>query len=129
MTVADTRGPIDASALAAITAYITPKLSALDGFVARQAVKRTIELSGSVLVTPSTLVSVQEAAEKAWTAYLGSLPIGSRVERAPLVQILMDAGAVDVSSLLLDGEDFEVILAPGEVASTASLTTSLEWIF
>lgn len=129
MTVADTRGPIDLSALAAITAYITPKISALDGFVARQAVKRTIVLSGSVLVTPNTLVSVQEAAEKAWTAYLGSLPIGSRVERASLVQVLMDAGAVDVSSLLLDGEDLEVILAPGEVPSTAALKDALEWIF
>jgi hypothetical protein len=130
MYVADSRGPMDPSALAQITAYITPKLSVLDGFIARQAVARKIAVSGSVLVTPDTLVAAQQAAEKAWTSYLGSVPIGGRVELARLEQILMDAGAVDVNGLEINGIDFDTYLRPGEVpVATASLIDSLDWLF
>lgn len=132
MAVADSRGPIDTSALAAITAYIVPRLSVLDGFVARQARARKLQISGSVLVAPESMVAVQQAAEKAWTAYLGTVALGGVVYIDALVQVLMDAGAVDVgtaSPLLLERDIVDVYLRPGEVPQKAApLIDSLEWI-
>jgi hypothetical protein len=133
MYVADSLGPIDPSALAQITAYVVPRLSVLDGFVARQAVKKPITISGSVLVTPTNLVSVQQAAERAWTAYLGNVPLGDVVRISKLVEILMDAGAVDVGNpepIFMNHEDFDAFLNPGEVpVKDAPLIDSLTWMY
>ncbi len=131
MWVADSVGPLDAIGLAKINAYVGPKLSILDGFLASGAAALPITATGNVLVTGPTLASVQQAAERGWLAYLGSIPIGGIVEISKLEQILMDAGAVDVATielLRLNGDVVNVELAQGQVPTeAATLIASLEW--
>jgi hypothetical protein len=133
MRTADSSGPLDPSGLDKINAYIGPKMGLLDSFLALPAVVAAIVPFGSVLVTPSSVVAVQQAAEKGWAAYLGQIPLGGIVEIAVFEQILMDAGAIDVGTdLALSLNEFpdNVHLAPGEVpVSSGSLTSLIEWVF
>lgn len=133
MYVADARGPLDTTGLAKITAFITPKMGPLDSFVASPASALPIAVSGSVLVTPTTLASVQQAAEEAWSRYLSEIPLGAPVEIARLIQALMDAGAVDVSpttDLEINGVPTNVQLAHGQVpVEVGTLAGSLEWVY
>jgi hypothetical protein len=69
---------------------------------------------------------VQAAAQLAWTAYADSTDIGGTVRRAQLERILIDAGAIDVTKLLLNGNG-NVVLGANQVAVAASLA-SLTWV-
>lgn len=130
MWVADSKGPIDPKSLAIINAYIQPKMSVLDSFLASGAVPAPITALGTVLVTPATLVSVQQAAEKGWAAYLGSLPLGGVVELSKLTQVVMDAGALNITGTFLNGFAENFALAPGQVPTeAATLISSLVWSF
>ncbi len=85
---------------------------------------------GKVTVDKSQLVAVQQAADDAWSAYLAGVEIGGLIVYPELIQAIMDAGAVDVTGLQINGGTADIQLAPGYVAVVAegvSLTSALAW--
>jgi hypothetical protein len=89
-------------------------------------VTATNDVGGQVTVPAAKLADVQAAAQLAWTAYADSTDIGGTVRRAQLERILIDAGAIDVTKLLLNGNG-NVVLGANQVAVAASLA-SLTWV-
>lgn len=135
LTVADTHGPLDAVGVARITAYIAPKLRGLlDGVLVEPARSHPFGASGFVLVDPTRVGEVQAAAQALFTKYVGELEIGAPVKIAFIEDLLMDAGAVDVTDLQLsdaDGSDVvNIDLAANEVAVPEGTVANLfTWIF
>jgi hypothetical protein len=146
VTIATAQGPASPEAVIAVQDYITPRLLGYKGVPApTSAVGRSPEEQISVTsatptqITPAGIVevprakvtAVQAASETAWLAYLRSVPIGGTVYVAELVQVVMDAGAVNFESYGLNGTlGANVSLATSHVAVPASgktLANSLIW--
>ncbi len=133
LIAADSHGPLDQAALNAIVSYILRRLSPLDSFDASAADKLLVTAGGSVIVDAREIVTVQEAAQKAWTAYLGQVPIGGIVRIFDLEGILMEAGAIDCNvgfdELRLNDDPSNLILPPKSIpVEASSLTKSLAWV-
>jgi hypothetical protein len=130
--VADSHGPIDPINAAAIETYIASKLrNLLSSVRVRPATALIVTTAGIVTAPANSLATVQQAAQEAWTLYLGAIPLGGKVVVAELEQALMDAGAtdVDLSTLLINGSAVNLQLGPGvvPVPDSVPLATSLEW--
>jgi hypothetical protein len=82
--------------------------------------------NGIVKVPVAKLAQIEAAANLAWSAYVNSTDIGGVVRVAKLIEILMDAGAIEVLGLLLNGGG-NVVLAVNAVAVAADLA-SLTWV-
>lgn len=83
--------------------------------------------AGQVTVPEAQLANIQAAANLVWSAYVDSTDIGGTVRLAKLTEILMDAGAIDVTGLELNGFAANVVLASNHVAIAADLS-SLTWV-
>jgi hypothetical protein len=103
----------------------------------RGARNRPVLAAGTVAVRSAALVAIRATAQRAWLTYLAGLPVGgdSRtgfpgvVRLADLEQALMDAGAIDVSGLQLNGAAANLPLEFDEVSTVgAPLASSLTWI-
>lgn len=135
LTIADSQGPIDPFGVARVTAYIAPKLGCvLDGVLVKSATAHTFGLTGYVLVDPSKADDVQEEAHQLFSLYTGRVAIGGVVRYSEVLDLLMDAGAIDVTGLnLVDGDGSgptNIQLGTGEVAvAVDSLANMLQWIF
>jgi hypothetical protein len=99
---------------------------------------RNVEVAaaGTVVVPAGSLAAVQRAADRTWATYLAELPIGGDrstgypgvVRLAELSQALMDAGAVDVSGLTVNGAAVNLVLAGDEAPVVAApLALGLSW--
>lgn len=123
--------------IAAIQAYV----DARDGIVDRANVAAASALpisvgnsiGGGARVRSGQMAAVQAAAQEAWDAYLALLPIGGDIEGmarlAKLEEAIMDAGAIDVMGLQLQGSASNVALAYNQVAVAAnSLVAGIDWI-
>lgn len=134
MVAADAHGPLDPVSLNAIVSYITPRISALDGFSASKAATVSVIATGTVLAPATSLVAVQEAAGIAWAEFLGSVPIGGTVRLFDLIAILEDAGAIDSgndvgNALAFTGYAGDIILPSNAIPTLGqSLLDSLDWI-
>lgn len=91
------------------------------------AVTATNDVGGQVTVATEKRDDVEAAANVAWRLYGDSTDIGGVVRLAKLEQILIDAGAIDVTKLQLNGVAANVVLGTNEVAVVADLA-SLTWV-
>jgi hypothetical protein len=138
VTVADSHGAVDQVAIDAIESFVKPKLGVGEDMTVRSAVNASILTSGNVRVPRSTsgigLQAIQERAQDDWVAYLASVEIGGIVRLAKLVEIVMDAGAIDVGDVTparLNAAAENVQVAAGAVPVSgdfAGLAVSLVWM-
>jgi uncharacterized phage protein gp47/JayE len=126
--VAAVNGGVDAQSAAAIAAYIAPKLGdVLSSVTVGSAVNFTVPTAGTITVSGPARTSVQQAAQNAWAAYLGTVDIGGVVILADLEQVIMDAGAIDVQGLMLNGVSGNWALDRDQVPVAGTLATQLVW--
>lgn len=120
VTLADSHGSVDQTALDVVEAYVKPRLNVGEGMGAQTPDDLFVFARGVVKV-PSTvsaldLEGIQAAADEAWRKYVSSTDIGvSDVKLSRLNQVLIDAGAVDTSGLVLNagGVDWPINVEVG----------------
>jgi uncharacterized phage protein gp47/JayE len=137
VTIATSSGSPSAATVLAIQDYITRRVSFVDRVFVRAARNREIATAGTVYVPSALVAQAQASAEAAWRDHLASLPIGGDrsmgypgvVRSAELIQVVMDAGAIDFSGLLINGTSGNVALAEDEAPVPAgTLAADLTWI-
>jgi hypothetical protein len=134
MIAADSHGPLDPAGLAAIVAYVIARLTVIESFSAAPATKASITATGTVLVGPTVLAAVQDAAQIAWSEFLGNVPIGGTVKLFDLVGILQTAGATDSGAgigqpLAFNGVTADLMMGPTDIpVAAAAIVDSLTWI-
>lgn len=151
VTIASSVGPASPQAQIAVEDYIGPRLLGYQGVpspggvllspaetvIVASATAFNVLAAGPVRVPKAILATAQVAADVAWIAYLADLPLGGQsgsvVELAKLGEILADAGAIDVPSVLanltVNGVSGDAVIPAGSVAvPTGSLLTSIAWI-
>jgi hypothetical protein len=147
-TIASATGPASPLATLAVQDYIGTRLRGFQGIPGpplslgnspaehvqcNSASARQITQSGLVTVAKTKLSAVQVEADRLWALYLGSVPIGGLVRQTELVQAIMDAGASDVTDILIGLPMLphnNVQLAFNEVAVAATgvtLASSMTW--
>lgn len=122
--VATASGTPGGGVLAGLQAYINARTSITEKGEVIAAVNEPITLDGAVTVPLDQLEAAQDAADAAWAAYIRDLAIGGDtktgspgvVRLAELQQALMDAGAIDVTGLMLNGVAANKTLANDQVA-------------
>lgn len=82
---------------------------------------------GQVTVAREKRADVEAAANVIWSATVDGTDISGEVRLAKLEQVLIDAGAIDVTKLLLNGVAANVVLGTNQVAVAADLS-SLNWV-
>ena len=142
-------GPASPAAVIAVQDYITARLRGYKSITGKtpSAVNLPTELvqASAAIAFPVTVVStptavvtvpraklaaVQQQADANWDAYLAGLEIGGLVVFPELYQAIMDAGALDVTGLQINGGTVDIQLASNQVAVPATgvtLTNSLAW--
>jgi hypothetical protein len=128
VVVADGHGAADQVVINSIVEYIAPRLGDLSSINATPAGETTVTPAGTVVVTKATKADVQRAAQAAWVRYNGAIDLGGTVRQASLEQLLMDAGASDVSDISLNGGG-NLQLAPGYVPLPESLIPNMTWVY
>lgn len=128
-------GPIVSS----LQAYVNARDGVTDTAFVTAASNLNITPSGSVTVHQEDLAAAQAAADEAWRLYVDDLPIGGDtstgfpgvVRLSELVQVLMDAGAIDYNGLMLNGAPTNRALNVDEVATIAAgsePSSALTWV-
>ena len=128
-------GPI----VSALQTYLNARDGITDTALVTAAANVNITPSGSVTVKLAKLVAAQAAADEAWRLYIADLPIGGDlstgspgvVRLSELVQVLMDAGAIDYSGLQLNGFAINRALNTNEVAvipAGSEPSAALTWV-
>lgn len=142
-------GPASPAAVIAVQDYITARLRGYKdipgppptvGNLPTELVQASAALAfpvtvlstprATVTVSRSQLAAIQQKADANWDAYLTGLEIGALVVFPELYQAIMDAGALDVTGLQLNGGTVDIQLASNQVAVAAAgvtLTNSLAW--
>jgi hypothetical protein len=129
VVIAGAVNPLGGPVVTAVQTYLDERAGITDLPVVVAANAQTITTFGNVYVKSTEIAAVQEAAQLAWNLYIATLPIGGIVRVAELAQALMDAGAVDYSSLLLNAAPTNYELTSTQVAATLStLESTLGWI-
>jgi hypothetical protein len=127
----------DAGTIADVQAFVDQRLGVCERAEVIAATTKGISAMGTVQVRASDLVATKAAAEAAWDAYLLGLPIGGDVSTgypgvvrlSELSRVLMEAGARDVSGLLLELAAANVSLTASQVATkTSTLAATLYWV-
>lgn len=124
LLVATATGAPSGPAVAALQVYVNARDGITDTALVTAAANLSIVPSGTVTIRAEDLVAGQAAADEAWADYIADLPIGGDtstgspgvVRLAELSQALMDAGAVDVSGLMLNGAAVNKTLTTTQVA-------------
>lgn len=130
VTVAGVSGAVSGGAVTAVQNYIDQRAPITDYITAQNATNLTITASADVTVPLARLAEIQAAANASWNAYLASAQIGGKVYRARLLQAVMDAGAIDIQVLHLNGFGVDVSLSSTQVPvpDAAGLAALLNWI-
>jgi hypothetical protein len=134
IVAADSHGGVDPTALAILLAFVQARLGdILSSVSVASAVNIVAEAVGTVTVTASTVQAVQQTIVTAWTAYLATIPIGGVVLLSKLEQIIMDAGAIDVQGLVLNGVATNLALSTNQVPIVSfdggGILTDLQWTY
>lgn len=130
LTVAGASGAVSGSAVTAVQAYVDARAPITDYITAQNASNLTITATANVTVPVARLADIQAAADAAWNAYLASAQIGATVYRSQLLKAVMDAGAIDIQVLHLNGLGVDVNLGSSQVPvpDGAGLASLLTWI-
>lgn len=130
LTLAGAAGPVSDGAVAAAQSYINARVPITDFVTAQNSKAAAVLPSGTVTVAAALLTQAQAAADANWNDYLGAAQIGSSVEISKLIQAVMDAGAIDFTGCLLNGQPQNAPL-PGSqyiaVPPNGGLTAVLTW--
>jgi hypothetical protein len=111
--------------VAAVQAYINPRIADIEVAVVAAAAACPVSLGGNVTTRRGTTTAVKAAADLAWARYLAELQIGGElpgniVKLARLEEILMDVHAYDVFSLTLNGSATNLTLTATQCAVPAT---------
>jgi hypothetical protein len=115
--------------------YIDERMNLIGNAEVIAATAHPLVLGGTVQCRRGTTAAAKAAADLAWAAYVAGAPIGgeppdSLIEIARLEQILMDAGAHNVSDPTFGGVAADVVLTAQECATVAdppSTSSGLHW--
>lgn len=83
--------------------YIRARLPITDYSTVQSASPLTITAGGTVMVLAARLAVVKAAASAAWLTFLSTTPIGGTLYLSKLIEIVMDAGAIDIDTPTLNG--------------------------
>lgn len=122
--VATASGAPSGAVITALQTYLDARDGITDIANVSGALNKDVTLSGTVIVRNAQIAAVQSKADELWSTYVRQLPIGGDlstsfpgvVRLTELVQALMDAGAIDVSDLQLNGAPLNLALAFNEDA-------------
>lgn len=129
IVAADSHGGVDQAVITVIAAYINPRLGdVLESISVAPARNRPVNTGGVVYVTALTAAAIQQATVDGWNAYLATVPIGGTVLLSELEQLIMDAGARDLS-LTLDETIENVTLGRDEIPVATNILTDLTWLY
>jgi hypothetical protein len=132
--VATDAGPVPPEAVAALQSYLDARDGIVDHATVATATPVPVTAGGTAKVRRGAAAAARLAAKLSWDEYVASLPIGGSapegvVRLAELQQALMDAGALDVSGLTLNGVAGNLALAPTDVALVGNgIDTDLPWV-
>lgn len=129
VTVAGAGGAVSGGAVTTAQAYVDVRAPITDYITVQNASNLTITATAIVTAPAARLAEIKTAADAAWNAYLASAQIGDKVYRAQLVKSVMDAGAIDIQVIHLNGVGVDVTLASTQVPipDAAGLATLLTW--
>jgi hypothetical protein len=124
LLVATATGAPSGPVVATLQLYVNARDGITDTALVTAASNLSIVPSGTVTIRAEDLEAGQAAADEAWRSYIADLPIGGDVSTgspgvvrlAELSQALMDAGAVDVSGLMLNGAAVNKTMTTTQVA-------------
>lgn len=131
--VATDVGGVPGAVVTALQAYIDARRGITDVAVVASATPKNVTAGGTVTVRTAEAGAVKAAAKANWEGYLAELPIGGSkpdgvVRLAELQQAIMDAGAVDVAGLTLNGAAANTALEFAHVAVAGNaIDTGLTW--
>ncbi len=130
VTVAGASGAVSGGAVTAVQAYVDARAPITDYITVQNASNLTITATANVTVPAARLAEIQAAADAAWNAYLASAQIGASVYRSSLLKAVMDAGAIDIQVIHLNGLGVDVSLTSNQVPvpDAAGLATLLTWV-
>lgn len=122
--VATASGAPSGGVISTLQDYVNARDGITDKADVSGAINKDVTLSGTVVVRNTEIAVVQSKADELWAAYVRQLAIGGDlstsypgvVRLAELQQALMDAGAIDVSGLQLNGAAMNLALAYNEDA-------------
>lgn len=132
--VADQTGTAPAEVVTALQAYLDLRAVDIERAEVEEAAGKAVTVTGVVQVKRGRLLAVKALAKSQWSAYLATVPIGGElpggvVRFGKLWQLLMDSGAFDATSLLLNGSAADLSLAAYEVPTVGSDgTDNLDWV-
>jgi hypothetical protein len=131
VTIAGDVNPLGGTVVTEVQDYVNERAGITDLAVVAAATTLDIDPAGTVRVKASRAVAVKQAADAAWALHIASLNMGDYVYRAKLVEIVLEAGAinVDLSTITLNLVAGDLGLASTEVARVGdSLTAGLNWV-
>jgi hypothetical protein len=138
--VATASGAPPGGTITALQDYVNARLSIGDKGSVQSAVNKNLNLTfGDIWVRASEIVAVKAAADENWRRYVQALPIGGDlstgspgvVRVAELEQAIMDAGAVDLIDLQINGQPYNEQLLENEVPvipAGQEPSAALNWI-
>ncbi len=148
LTMSSAVGPASPAALQAVQAFVGSRLYGFRGVgagaVSNAPEERALAVSaqafsvtpGGTVFCPRALVAAAKvAANRAWLAYLATVPIGASaaavVKLAVLEQVIADAGADDVDGATLNGASANLLVPANQVVSAAAGTSigeTMTWV-
>jgi hypothetical protein len=128
ITIATATGAPAGGTLTAIQEYVNARDGITDTANVAGAENVDITMEGTVIVKASLLDAAKAAADDGWREYIDQLAIGGDralgfpgvVRPAELIQVLMDAGAIDYFDLLVNGSSGPTALTLTQVAVVPS---------
>jgi uncharacterized phage protein gp47/JayE len=123
--LAGAAGPVDLATIAAVVAYITPRLPITVSALINTATGVNVTITGTVNVRAAFLVAAQAAWTTALAAYAAALPIGGTVYVSALIELLMLLPGVVSVDLPIAAPATDQTLTASQVAT---FTSNLTWV-
>lgn len=129
LTIANASGPVPSGDVTTVAAYVLARQPITDNITVGNASAANITPGGTVTVPLAQLAAIQAAADAAWVEYLSVSQIGAEVYLIKLIQVIMDAGALNFVDPTLNGTSADVVLSSGQVpVPVGSLISELTWV-
>lgn len=128
-TIANATGPVSGGDVTTAAAYVLARQGITDNNTIQNATAANITPGGTVTVPLAQLAAIQAAADAAWVTYLSVSQIGAEVYLLKLIQVVMDAGALNFIDPTLNGTGADVVLSSGQVpVAVGTLISELTWM-